>query len=127
MISGNVDDRDAAQTGRDLFQQIQPLSPDRRLEIVEAGDISAGDGAVRTESASDRIGHPGEDDRDGARRVPALPTRLNWSRQISRWSERDLLGHAAHPFLAFPGEPVVEADVAALSPAEFLQAQKVAR
>ena len=48
-------------------QKGQPLSADGWLEIVEAGDVSAGMGQVGNKSASDRIGHPGEDDRNGAR------------------------------------------------------------
>ena len=64
----NVHHCDAAQIGCDLFEKSQPLPADGRLEIMKASDVSAGMRQVSHKSASDRIGHPGEDDRNRARR-----------------------------------------------------------
>lgn len=77
---------------------------------------------IGDETASNRIGHPSEDDRDGARDIQRCRDHgIRGGEDHVRRKPRDFLGHEAHPLLAFTGEPIIEADVAAVRPAEVLQ------
>lgn len=117
----NMHDCDAAQIGRDLFEKSHPLTADGRLEIVKASDVSARTRQVGHKSASDRIGYPSEDDRDGARRFQRCRNdRIGRDENDIRRQADDFLGHGAHAFFAIAGEPIVEANVAPVCPADFL-------
>src|ERR1700688_282334 len=92
------------------------------LEIMKARNFSSGMRQVRDETASDRIGHPGEDDRDGTGGVKRCRNhRICSGKDHIRRKPYYFLCHAAHPLLAFTAEPVIEPDVTALCPAQILQ------
>jgi hypothetical protein len=57
-------------TRRTLFEKLQPLSPDRKLEIGETGDIALRSGQARDESGSNRINNLHENDRNRERLLP---------------------------------------------------------
>ena len=118
---GDMHDCHAAQIGCDLFEESHPLTADGLLEIVKASDVSARAREVGHKSASNRIGHPSEDDGNGARRFQRCRNdRIGRHENDIRRQADDFLGHGAHTFLAFAGEPVVEANVAPVRPAELL-------
>src|SRR6516164_8320838 len=89
---------------------------------MEAGDVSSGMRQVGDKPASDRVGYPGKDDRDGTRCLQGRRDHriCGYENDIGR-EPHYFLDHATHPLLAVTGETVVEADVAPLGPAEVLQ------
>jgi len=111
----------AAQIGCDLFEKSHPLPANSPLEIVKASDVSARMRQIGHKSASDRIGHPGEDDRNGTRRFQRCRNdRIGRDENHVRLEADHFLGHGPHAFFAIAGEPVVEANVAPVGPADFL-------
>jgi hypothetical protein len=55
--------------GGRLLQQLQPFAADRRLDVGDAGDISARPRQARDETARDRVGDMHKDDRGCLRRL----------------------------------------------------------
>jgi hypothetical protein len=55
--------RYTSNRGRDKLERLQPFAADGELEAGEAGEMAAGAGEIRHETAADRIGHLYEHDR----------------------------------------------------------------
>src|SRR5262245_17042490 len=55
--------RNSVSTWRTFLKELQPLSPDRKLEICEASDIPLWPGQVCNESRRDRISDGRKNDR----------------------------------------------------------------
>ncbi len=115
-------DRHPRDCGRDLLEQLHQFGAHRRLQIGEAGDVAAGFGKAVDEAAADRIGDLREDDGDrpglrlercdhrGGMADDQIELHLDeFAREIA-----DALGVARAP-------AVLDPDVAAAAPAEFLQ------
>jgi hypothetical protein len=60
-----MEDRDPTHAWRDLLEHLHPFAAECWLEIMETGHVPAGMRQA-CDVAADRIGHPGEDNRDGA-------------------------------------------------------------
>src|SRR5580700_3767666 len=95
---------------------------------MEARNFSSWMRQVRDEPASDRIRYPGENDGYRARGVQCRRYRriCRGKDHIGRKSY-NFLRRAAHSFLTVTSEPVVEADVAPVRPAEVLQGSSEGR
>jgi hypothetical protein len=72
-----------------LRQHPEPLAGHRRVEIGEAGDVSAGMGQALDEPLPDRVGDDHEDDRDRWRLPPQRRDRGGARRQEHVGVERD--------------------------------------
>ena len=59
---GMQNDRDPRECRRNLFEQLQPFSGHRQLEIGQARDIAARPCQALNEAAADRIGDLHEND-----------------------------------------------------------------
>ena len=59
--------RDFRHARRYLLEQFEPLSADSRLQVAEAGHVTAGTREVRDDVLANRIGHDGKDNRNGRR------------------------------------------------------------
>jgi hypothetical protein len=114
---------DPAKPWRDLLEQFKPLSADFRLERKKPSDVAAWTREALYVTGSDRIDNHDEHDRDGPRRVLQC-------RKAGRAVHHDHVRREAYElpdqgsradWLAY-APTVVDQKVAALSPAQLLQA-----
>ncbi len=109
----------AGYAGGDLFEYFHPLATHRRLEIGEACGHAAWPRQALDETAANRIGDLHEHSRDGA--VFLTQCREAWiavgEHDVGRQREQ-FLSVCAQAFNVRAGEAVIDADVAAVGPAE---------
>src|SRR5215510_13562487 len=60
------EDSAVSKDGKRLLENLQPFPSDRRFKAMEPSDVAARMREVRDETASNRVGHLGETDRDRA-------------------------------------------------------------
>jgi hypothetical protein len=98
------------------------ISRTSQIRRGEAGDVASGTRQAGDEAAADRIGDPGEDDRDAAGFL------LQWL-QCQRGADQDDVGVEAYQLFRVGTDArrvgaapaIVDADVAAVAPAEFFK------
>src|ERR1700730_12889483 len=115
--------RNSVNTGRAFLKQLQPLPPDRKLEIGEASDIALRPCQVGDEAGRDRIDNLHKNDRY---RESLLPQGGGSKRAGGKHHVRaqfNQLGceHRGVPCIGV-AKAKVDLDVAAIDPAQFLQA-----
>ena len=64
------DDRNSREAGRDLLEQLEPFSHQRRVHGGEPGDVAAGSREALNETQAHGIDHEDENDRYRPRQAP---------------------------------------------------------
>src|SRR5262245_48505377 len=113
----------ASHTWRDFLEYLQPFSTNGRLEILEAGDISAGTGQILNDASADWIGNHDKNGRNCLRCVSYYhgrgigPNDNNVRSKCDQFlsAREHALGHLARV-------TVIKPDIAAFIPAKFVKA-----
>src|SRR6516225_2113717 len=112
-------DGDPGDTRRDLLQQFEPFSHQRRVKGAEPGDIAAGSREALNKALSDGIGHPYENDWYCARLLPQRRDRRGRRCQDCVRRQADQLrGIGRRQSWIAGGKSVVDLDILALDPPE---------
>src|SRR6185295_5881463 len=107
---------------RDLLEYLQPFSTNGRLEILEAGDISAGTGQILNEASADRIGNRDKNGRNCLRCVSDYHGRRIGPNDNNVRRECDqLLSTLAYALGHLARVTVVKPDIAAFIPAKSVK------
>src|SRR6516225_3331703 len=112
-------DGDPGDTRRDLLEQFEPFSHQRRVKGAEPGDVAAGSREALNKALSDGIGHPYENDWDCARLL--LQRRDRRRRRCQNYVQRQadqLRGIGRRQSWIAGGKSVVDLDILALDPPE---------
>src|SRR5204862_8023070 len=117
-----MDDGRAAHRGRDLLKNLQPFPSDRGFKAVEASNVALRMREVCDESASNRIGHLGENDRDSAGdRLQRRHCRICVGDDYI-WSKRyQFRGRGACALDVSFGEPVIDLNIATVGPTKLFK------
>ena len=116
------DNRQAAETGNNLAQELEFLAPSIRYEIRQTGNVAARSRQTRNQAGADRVRHRREHDRDDGCRL--LGGERHWRGHCD--DDIDLepheLGRDLGVTLAAALRPaIIDCEVVTLDPTEFAQ------
>src|SRR5262249_32444401 len=114
---------DSSGAGSNLFEYLDPLAPDRILEIGKAGDVLAGTCQTGGKAAADRVADEREYDRYGLRFLLNDPCHLIRAGHDDVGRRGDQLSCKSTSLVGIAAGPtIVDLDVAPFNPAQALQA-----